>query len=432
MPGGLAFAVNRDLLGTFQGIARTYGDVSMFKVGKFRVALLVHPDDVGRVLVSHQHDFVKGETLAYLRRIIGNGLLTSEGDFHLRQRRLIQPIFHHSRLGTYGQLMVERAERTAARWRPGERVDASAEMVRAMLGNAAKALLDTEVEDESSGVGRWVNQVLTMANRAINPLAPVLDALPLPSNFRFRTAKRHLDELVFAIIGEHRSTQAETNDLLARLMAARDDGDHGQGMTDAQIRDEVMTLFLAGYETVASALTWTWFLLAQNPSVEARLHAELDEVLGERAPTVEDLPDLVYTRQVASESLRLCPPVPALNRQAVVDVEAGGYEIPTGTIVVLSPYVTQRDARFFHDPTRFDPDRWKDEWSPTPRLAFFPFGGGARMCVGESFAWMELILVLATLASRWRLVLEPGTRVEPRVRVTLRPKGGLPMRVLKR
>jgi cytochrome P450 len=305
--------------------------------------------------------------------------------------------------------------------------------MRLTLAIVGKTLFDTDVESEADEIGAALTAVMELFDFLLLPFSELLEKLPLPHVRRFQKARARLDETIYRIIEERRRSNEDRGDLLSMLLSARDEEGDGGQMNDEQVRDEVMTLFLAGHETTANLMTWTWYLLSQHADVEARLHEELDAVLEGRQPTVEDVPRLRYTEMVVAESMRLYPPAWAIGRLALKDHEVGGYTIPAKALVLLSPYVTHRDERYFPDPTRFDPERWTPEARESrPQFAYFPFGGGTRRCIGEGFAWMEGILLLASLARNWRMRLVPGHRVETLPVITLRPKHGMRMTVEKR
>jgi cytochrome P450 len=375
------------------------------------------------VLVTEHRAFTKGRALHEAKRILGDGLLTSEDELHRRQRRLIQPLFAHRYVATYGEAMVEAAERAAGRWRDGEALDANAEMSRLTLTIVGRTLFDADVEGEAAEIGRALTDSIVMLNRFMLPFSGVLERVPTRTARRLRRARERLDATIYGLIARRRADGAESGDLLSLLLRT-------EAMSDEQVRDEAMTIFLAGHETTAVALTWTWYLLSQNPRAEARLHEELERELGGRAPAVADLPRLPYAEQVIAESMRHNPPAGVIGRRARVDVDLDGYRIPAGSIVIVSPFVTQRDERWYPEPLRFDPDRFTPEArAQRPRYAYFPFGGGPRVCIGEGFAWMEARLLLATLAQRARLICPRGREVALEPRVTLRPRSGLPMTV---
>jgi cytochrome P450 len=329
--------------------------------------------------------------------------------------------------------MTDMTARTAARWHDGETLDISQEMMRLTLAIVGKTLFDADVEREADEIGAALTAVMELFDMLLMPFSELLEKLPLPHVRRFRRAKERLDETIYRIIEERRGSREDRGDLLSMLLSARDEEGDGAGMSDLQVRDEVMTLFLAGHETTSNALTWTWYLLSQHAEVEAKLHEELDAVLEGRPPTFEDVPRLRYTEMVLAEAMRLYPPAWAIGRLALKDYEVGGYTMPAKSLVLLSQYVTQRDARFFTDPECFDPERWTPEAKESrPQFSYFPFGGGTRRCIGEGFAWMEGILLIATLAGQWRMRLVPNHRVEPMPVITLRPKYGMRMTVEKK
>jgi cytochrome P450 len=433
-PGSGVFYFRRDPLNFLTRMAREYGDVARFRAGPQRIFLLSHPEHVRDVLVTHHERFHKGRALKRAKRLLGEGLLTSEGEFHRRQRRLAQPAFHRQRVNSYGSVMVDYAERAAARWREGETLDVSSEMMRLTLAIVGKTLFDADVESHADEVGEALTEVMELFDYLMLPFSELLEKLPLPPQRRFLRARARLDSVVYRIVEERRRVGGDRGDLLSMLLLAVDEEGDRTGMTNEQLRDEAMTLFLAGHETTANALTWAWRLLSQNPEAEARLHEELDSVLeGGRAPKTEDFASLRYTEMVVSETMRLYPPAWAIGRLAIEDHEAGGYLIPRGSLVLVCQYVMHRDPRFFPDPERFLPERWTPEAKAArPQFSYFPFGGGPRRCIGEGFAWMEAVLVLATLARRWRLRPAHAAAVEARPRITLRPKGPVPMIVERR
>jgi cytochrome P450 len=420
----------RHPLSFLQRLTKQYGDFARFGMGGQQMFLVNHPDYIRDVLVTHNSNFVKGRALQRAKRFLGQGLLTSEGDLHRRQRLLVQPAFHRQRIASYAAVMVEHAHRASSRWRDGDTLDMTQEMMRLTLGIVAKTLFDADVESEADEIREAMTCIIQMFNLLMYPFAEMLDKLPLPQMRRYHRMHALLDSIIYRIIDERRRSGEDRGDLLSTLLLAQDEEHGSGGMSDAQVRDEALTLFLAGHETTANALSWTWYLLGQHPEVERKLHAELSETLEGRLPTMDDVPHLPYTERVVAESIRLYPPAWAIGRRALMEQRIGNYVVPENAIVLLSPFVTHRDARFFPEPARFDPDRWTPEAKQSrPQYSYFPFGGGPRRCIGESFAWAETILVLATLASRWRAHLVPGTKVEPKALITLRPKHGMRMRM---
>ena len=416
----------KDPAGFLEKMARQYGDVVYLPLGRQHIYCISHPDAIRDVLVTHQNKFKKSRMLERARVLLGDGLLTSEGQHHRRQRRLVQPAFHRDRLAGYGAVMVDRAVIVRHQWQPGQSFDALQEMMRLTLAIVAKTLFSTEVDSEADEIGVALTEVFSLFEIILMPFLEVLEKLPLPAVRRFKRARKRLDETIYRLIAERRASGNDAGDLLSMLLLAQDEEGSG-GMTDEQVRDEALTLFLAGHETTADALTWTWYLLSQNPAAEAAFHAELDRVLGGRLPSFQDLPLLRYTESVFAETLRLYPPAWGIGRRALEDYPIGDFVIPARSVVLMSPYVVHRDQRWYSDPLTFRPERWSAEDPSRPKFAYFPFGGGARVCIGERFAWMEGTLLLATIGQRWRLRLEPGQRVETHARITLRPKYGMRM-----
>jgi cytochrome P450 len=428
---GMAPWFRRDPLIFLRQLARDYGDIAQFRLMKLPVFLFNHPDYIRELLITRQSNFIKSRILQRSKRLLGEGLLTSEGEHHLRQRRLVQPAFYRERLQSYAAIMAGYAARARDRWQAGAELDMQSEMMRLTLAIVAKTLFSADVEGDAQAVGHAMSDVIDLFRFMTLPYSELLDDWPLPHKRRFERAKAIIEGAVYRIIRERRAcgdnnTEDHKGDLLSTLLAVRDED--GSGMTDQQLRDEILTLFIAGHETTAIALTWTWYLLAQSPECEQRLHNEVDSVLCGSLPGFDDVSRLPYTEMVIAESLRLYPPAWAISRIAKESFAMGGFTIPKGAVCIVSPYVTQRDARFFPDPDRFEPERWRPEFHETrPKFSYFPFGGGTRVCVGERFAWTEMILVLATLAQRWVFSLASSEPVEARPLLTLRPRGGVRM-----
>ncbi|HEX6738794.1 MAG TPA: cytochrome P450 [Vicinamibacteria bacterium] len=421
----------RDLLGFFSSSAR-YGDVVRFRLARYPALLLYHPDHVEQVLVTRSRDYAKHSFFfRHVEAIFGNGLLTSEGDFWLRQRRLAQPAFHRERIAGYADTMAACAERQVSGWRGGEVRDVQREMMAITLEIVSRTLFGAQVDQDAAAVGRAFDLVAReIAVRVARPFR-IPDGVPTPGNRRYRAGLRQLDHIVYEMIRTRRAQGGGGDDLLSLLLQAQDED--GSRMTDAQLRDEAVTLFLAGHETTALALAWTLFLLARHPEAAARVGAEVDEALGGRRPAMADLPRLAYTEHAIKEAMRLYPPVYAVGREAVRDTEAAGYPVAKGTTVFASQWVIHRDPRFYPDPDTFRPERWASEAARAlPKFAYFPFGGGPRLCIGNTFAMMEAVLILAVLAGRFRFELEPGQRVTPFPSITLRPLHGILMRVRNR
>lgn len=409
----------------FEHLVREYGNISHYKLGPSNIVFINDPELIREILITKASAFIKERTQKRMKILLGEGLITSEGEFHMRQRRIAAPAFHRQRIQAYATVMVERAIAMRESWREGEQFDISAAMMRLSLEIVARTLFATEVTDDIRIINEEVNAIMRIYNFLVAlPRAEALLHLPIPGLMRFSRARQRLDAVVQRMIAARRAESAEAadrGDLLSMLVSARDTENHDEGMSDEQLRDEIITIFLAGYETVANALTWTWYLLSQNPHAETRLQAEIQRVLGARPATLADLPQLTYTEMVFAESMRLYPPAWAMGRQATHDVEIGEYRLPTGTYFLFSQYILQRSPEYFPDPLRFDPERFTvQEKAARHRFAYFPFGGGGRQCIGESFAWMEGILLIATVAQRWKLQLLPGQRIEVQPKITLR------------
>ena len=430
-PGEALLAMQRDPLGAFERMAATGGALVETRFGTHPFFLLTEPELVKELLTTPTDAFTKSPILRRTRILLGDGLLTSENPVHHRHRRLMLPAFHYTRLQAYADTMVHHAARLGEGWREGEVFALDRAMMEVTLGIAGETLFGAHVEGAAMAIGRAMETTMALfRRRMMNPLSDWLVRLPLPSSRRLQRAHADLDRVVYGIIRARRSDPVERTDLLALLLAAQDE-ETGEGLSDAEVRDEVMTLFLAGHETTANALTWTWTLLAEHPEVEARLHAEVDAVLGGRRATFEDVKRLVYTRQVFSEALRLYPPAWAVSREAVRDTVLGGQRIAAGSVIGYSPYILHRDPRLWTRPERFDPDRFApDAGVERHKFAFIPFSAGPRGCIGEQFAWTEGVLVTATLAQRWQLRRTDDDPIPLYPSITLRP--GRPIPVIAR
>jgi cytochrome P450 len=421
---GLRSPIRRDPLTFMTRIAREYGDIVCLRFFHIRTFLISNPDLIEDVLVTNAKKFIKGRVLRANRHIFGDGLLTSEGDFWLRQRRMMQPAFHRSRIANYASTMTACATRLMESWKPGEPMDLHDAMMRLTLQAVGKTLFGADVERDAPQVGETL-EVLLEFTSDFRRLVMTPKWLPTRLNRQASHAVRQLTQIIDRIIQQRRESGEDTGDLLSMLLRAQDED--GLRMSPQQLRDEALTLFLAGNETTASSLSWTWWLLAQNPEVEQKLHAELDAVLNGRIPTVDDLPKLKYTNCILSESMRVYPPAWAMARLAIEDHELGGYPVPKGTGIAAAQWVVHRDARWYENPERFTPERWEggDLLRQIPRFAYFPFGYGPRQCIGNTFALMEANLVLATIAQRFRFRLVPGRTMVPLASITLRPRHGL-------
>jgi cytochrome P450 len=433
--------IQKDVLGFFTRLPEQYGDFVKFRFLFWEAYFTNDPALIKHVLLDNHRNYNK-QNMDYqnLKPLVGEGLLTSDGDFWLRQRRLIQPAFHKARIQAFSEIMTGSTLEMLERWQqhdPKRPLDITGEMMRLTLSIVGKALFSQDLSQEAATVGEAfsiANEEISLRFRSLfNPPLWV----PTQRNRRFASASNSLNSVVDEIIKTRRAELSRGDDqahqdLLSMLIKARDENS-GEGMTDSQLRDEVMTLLLAGHETTANALSWSWFLLSQNPEAEQRLDEELERVLNGRTPNMDDLSKLEYTRWVIQESLRLYPPAWMISRKAIEQDEFNGYLIPTGAIIEISPYVTHRHPKYWDDPLRFIPERFqRDQSEKRPPFAYFPFGGGPRLCIGRDFAMAEAQLVLATIASRYCLEMVPGYPVEPEPLITLRPKFGLQMYVRPR
>jgi cytochrome P450 len=434
--GGLILGTFREVMGdrlnVLQRYAREYGDVVGFRLGPMRAALVSGPPLIEEVLQTRAKSFYKGLNENLVRPTTGNGILLSEGDFWKRQRRMVAPPLHKARIAGYATTMVQVAERISDGFSDGETRDLYEDMTRIGLAIAARTLFDVDVEGEAAAFGAALSELMTCVKARIDAPLPLPDWVPTPTMLRLKRSGRHLDKVLYGAIAQRRSQpKADRDDLLSLLLAARDEDD-GQGMTDQQLRDEAMTLFLAGFETSAINLGWTLHLLAQHPAVADKLHAEVTGVLGTRAPTAEDVPKLEYVDRVVKEAMRLYPPAWIMDRLAIEDVSLGGFDIKKGTDVWITPWILHRDPRFWERPEEFDPDRWQNDLQKRlPKFVYFPFGGGPRVCIGNAFAMMEVVLVTAVLLRKFRLVPD-GAPPIPEPGFTLRPSPGVRLKLQKR
>jgi cytochrome P450 len=427
------FEPKGDTIRYLTNCAREYGDIVFFHFLGVPACFVNRPDYIESILVTQNSNFVKSKDYRAMRRVLGNGLLLSEGEFWRRQRKLIQPAFHQERIAAYAEIMVGYTQRMLASWTDGQTLDIHEAMMRLTLGIVAKTLFDADVsheaEDVDAALSVLMGKFLRQAGLAL--LLPVW--VPLPTSQLLKRAVGRLDKVIYGIIEQRRASGQLSGDLLTEFLQVQDDD--GIGMTDRQLHDEIMTLFLAGHETTANVLSWTWFLLGQNPDVEEKLIEELGRVLGGRVPNPADLPRLVYTDTVLRESMRLYPPVWVIGRRALAPFRLGEYELPAGTNVLISQLIMHKDARYFPEPERFDPDRWSSRDPRTaalPRFAYFPFGGGPRVCIGAGFGMMEAVLLLATIAQQFRIHIAPGQKVSMQPTVTLRPRDGIPVMLKRR
>jgi cytochrome P450 len=411
-------------------LTRKFGDIVGLRFANRRSYLVTGAEPIRQVLVEKASEYRKAPIYKLLlSRFLGDGLLTSDGEFWKRQRKLSQPAFHHQRIAAYGSTMVEYTERSLNRWQPNSTIDVNDEMIRLTLSIVAKSLFDYEIADSADTVGIALTDLLHTTNEmSQSAIFGLPEWVPTPRNRRVRRATRMLDEVVMGIIDERRKLNEDKGDLLSMLMTAEDeDGNH---MTDKQLRDEAVTIVLAGHETTANALTWTWFLLAQHPEIEAKVHEEIDRVLGGRTPTMADLRQLTYTEMVIKEAMRLYPPIPGIARESLQDTTLGDYFVPKGTIIFISINVLHHNAEVFEDPFEFRPERFsKENEKNIPKYAYLPFAAGPRVCIGNGFAMMEAVLVLATIARKYQLRLVPGQHIEPEPVLTLRPSAPVMMKL---
>lgn len=437
IPYGDLQAIRRSPLGALARLAQRYGDVLKYPVGFWTIYVVSDPAGVRHVLQENSRNYSKA-TFQYslLGLVAGQGLLSSDGAFWLRQRRLIQPAFHRDRLTRLATLTTDATAAMLDRWdgiaARGDALDIDGEMMRLALEIVGMALFSTDLANDSGALSRAALATLDhIAHRARSPLA-FPPKVPTPRNRAFMTALRTLDRAIFDLIARRRRHPDEADDLLSMLMLARD-AETGAGMSDKQLRDEIITFLIAGHETVASLLVWTWYALSLHPAVERKLHDELTTALGHRPPAMDDLPHLPYTRMVVDETLRLYPPSWISTRRAIECDTIGGYRIPANALIVMSPYVTHRRANEWPNPEGFDPERFTpEENAARPRFAYFPFGGGPHLCIGQSFALVEAQLIIASIAQRYRLALTPGQQIEVAPLVTLRPKRGMLMHLRQR
>ncbi|MGH9929397.1 MAG: cytochrome P450 [Pyrinomonadaceae bacterium] len=422
---GVMSEFSRDTFGFIER-CRDYGDVVSMRFLYLTAYFLYHPDDIEYVVSTNAKNFIKSrnQRSPLFQRLVGNGLLTSEGEVWKRQRRLAQPAFHRRRINAYAETMATYTQRMVSTWRAGEVRDIHRDMMRLTLEIVVKTLFNADVSADADKVGRVLSRIVTpFAGQAT--LKWIMDnRLPTTTHRLFNQDAREIDTIVYRIINERRSSGEDLGDLLSMLLKATDED--GSQLSDQQLRDEVMTIFLAGHETTALTLSWAWYLLAQNAAAEHRFHAELTEVLGGRLPTMEDLSRLPYTEMIAKESMRLYPPAYALGREAVKECEIGGFRVPAGAQVFMFQWSTQRDARFFAQPEKFCPERWTEEFTNSlPKYAYFPFGGGPRACIGNYFAMMEVVLLLATIGQRFRFSVQPDHPVSLMPAMSLRPTDGI-------
>ena len=415
----------------FQHLAREYGDIAHYKIGWNHIVFLNHPDYIREVLVVQNDNFIKERTVRRTKMLLGEGLITAEGAQHRLQRQVAQPAFHRQRVPEYGSTIVDEAVRMRESWRDGEQRNIAIDMMHLTLNIVAKTLFATDLRAEVNELADAINRIMSLYNFLVMlPAAEWLVHMRPPGLAAFVKARKRIDLVVYRMIEAHRRQHSDSGSLLDLMLAGLPDH---SAAAEQSLRDQVITIFLAGYETVANALSWTWYLLSQNPDCELRFHQEIDRELQDRKPAFEDVPRLRYVEMVLAESMRLYPPAWAMGRYALKDFELGEFFLPAKTTVLMSQFITHRDPRFFPDPLRFDPERFTPEAKTRrTKFSYFPFGAGFRQCIGESFAWMEGVLLLATIAQKWKLQLVPGHQVEPEPLITLRPKYGMQMTLERR
>lgn len=422
----------RGVLPPVRDLFSTYGDTFYVRIGNQPlVFFFTKPEHVRDILITNASGIRKDDEYTNpktgLARFFGTGLLTSEGEFWKRQRKLIAPAFHTQRVSAYADTMVRYAQELVNTWRDGELRNIASDMMNLTMNIISYTLFSSTNQDDNQRIGQAVEIIQKIFSDG--GVLPVW--FPTRARYRGKRAERDLNHMVYRILAERRADLRDTGDLLSMLLLT--EGDNGERMTDKEIRDEIVTLYLAGHETTANTLNWTFYLLSRHPEVEKRMHAELDTVLAGRAPTLADLPHLRYTEQVIKESLRLYPPAWAFSREAIVDLNIGGYDVPAGSIIQIMPYFIHRNPHVWERPSEFDPDRFSEaNIHKIDKWAYIPFGGGQRICIGQSFAMLEAHLILVTIASRYQLRLKEGHIVKPFAAITLYPQGGLPMTVHKR
>ncbi len=434
LPNQIITKFTRKPIETLLEFSKKYGDICHFGVGKSGHAyLLFNPDHIENVLVNNPDNFLKTRVLQVSKKVLGEGLVTSDGEYHHRQRKLILPNFYPKQIQEYSQTMVDSCQNMTKEWKSGQVIDAQKEMTKVALSIICRTTLASNIDHETEEkVGKALPILQDYVIRRLMPFGELLEKLsflPLPK--KFHHAMNTMNGIVYGMINERRKSGAYGKDLISRLLLARDD--NNTPMTDIQLRDQVFTIFLAGHETTSTALTWTFYLLSQNPEIEETLYREVKSVLGDAFPTAQDIPKLQYAEKVIRESLRIYPPVWTISRQAINDHSLGKYTIPSGSLVIMSQYVMHHNEKYFEEPERFNPDRWTENFIRSmPRFCYFPFGGGIRSCVGESFSWMEGVLLLCMIVRSWKMVHVPQHKVVLNPRVTLTPKYGMKMKLKKR
>lgn len=415
-----------------QDLSNKYGDLIKFKLGRQLILILNHPDLIKDVFVTNHHKFIKSKGLQLAKIVLGEGLLTSEHELHARQRKMIQPSFSAKKIAYYCEIMTDITDKYQNNLQDNTEVDLTKEMMSLTLSIVCKALFDSQVESDRDQIQESLTTLVKMFDEVTNPLYYILKNSPLPKYKKFIQAKEFLDQIILKMINERRGNSENRNDLLSFMLNAQDEDDK-KGMSDKQLMDEAITLFLAGHETTANLLSWTFYLISQNPKVEAKIVEEIKNVLSNKVPNFEDIPNFVYLKKVLTESMRLYPPAWLIGRINTEDHSIKGYHIPKGTVILASQYTMHRDKRFYPDPLKFIPERWDDDKkTEIPRYAYFPFGTGPRVCIGEQFAWAEGTLLIAMIMQKWRFFLSKNQKIDINPLITMRPKYGMKMVVRKR
>lgn len=422
---GSLLDLGRDPLGFLTQCANEFGDIIPIQLGLTSACLLTNPEYIEQVL-KNRDTFIKSRGFRVLKSLLGEGLLTAEGESWFWQRKLAQPVFQQKRIQGYGRVMVDYTEQMLQSWRDGETRDIHQEMMRLTLNIVMKCIFNKDVgEGEAQIVAHALDVTMNWFESKRKQGFLVWEWFPRPENIHYRQAIAEMNRAIYELIRQRRASAEESTDLLSMLMDARDE-ETGEQMDDRLLRDEVATLMLAGHETTANALSWTWMLLSQHPEVWQKLQSELQEVLGERPPTYEDLPKLSYTNNVIKESMRLYPPVSIFGREVAQDTTIGDYEVHSGTVLMISQWVMHRSPKYFDQSEAFKPERWENDFERSlPRGVYIPFGDGPRICIGKGFALMEAVLLLATIAQKFHIEVIPGFEIIPQPSITLRPETGI-------
>lgn len=413
-------------------LSKKYENIIRFKLGPQDVILLNDPDLIKDVFVTNNHKFIKSKGLQMAKAVLGEGLLTSEHDLHARQRKMIQPSFSAKKISYYSEIMTDFTLNYSNSLKDGDEKDLSSEMMSLTLDIVCKALFDSDVEADTKKLQDSLGILIEMFDEVTNPFYYLLKNTSLPKYKKFNEAKEFVDQIIFKMIKERRGNSHERNDLLSTMLNAQDEDDK-KGMSDIQIKDETLTLFMAGHETTANLLTWTLYLISQNQRVEAKIIQEINNVVGDRTPNYDDIHNFTYLKKVLTESMRVYPPAWVIGRINTEDHILNNYKIPKGTVILASQYIIHRDSRFYQSPLKFIPERWNEERKNNiPKYAYFPFGTGARVCIGEQFAWSEGILILSILLKRWRFILSKEQKIDVKPLITMRPKYGMKMIIKER